>query len=716
MPHMALAPGKHSVYNERAQIPFKSKRHLGHGGFGTVDEVEPLGHVPSRQNQAYARKTFTLPFSILAQKKELTIIQNEVKIIKRVEHIHIIKLVETYVCGREFAIILEPVAEGTLKDLLEPYDPEEWPSIQFQLQEQAPQWFGCLVSGLSYLHDHNIRHRDIKPPNILILSGRVLFADFGISLHLPESTLSTYTNSRGTLKYGAPEVATGKRFGRRADVFSLGAVFLEMLTALIGHDILSTYNDTWPGAYADKLDDVSDWITSIEKNGPRDHWYGTLAFLCKTMLQYDPFERPPANEIRQCWKYYPFTALPPTCGCNPTHNDCERWRIAKSTTPKDAANEESRNQESMNLALQLAMSKGHRLAVAILIGQGASADTLTITSEMDHTDTLSGIGRLVSLYGNQRQCGPDEELAKAEEDGYLLKTLDAHSGAVFAVAFSSDGRLIACAFGDHTIRLWDSTMETQTPGAILEGHVDSVLAIAFLPDKLIVSASRDCTMRLWDIATETPHEMFKGDIGSFWAVAFSPDGKVIATASADHTIQLRDSMTGVILKTLSGHSDIIWSMAFSTDGRFIASGSDAYIQIWDSITGEQYGALKGHGGFIYGVEFSPDGKLIASAGNNETIRLWDLKTGTTYKTLEGHSESVLAVAFSPDTEFVASASSDNTVRLWNCTTGALHKILEGHNDRVSATAFSPNGEMIASASHDGTVKLWDFRQLRGTQI
>lgn len=717
MLRMAMTPNKHSIYEERAQVPFKSKRRLGQGAFGAVDEVELLDHITTQRKQSYARKIFLLPFPALEQKRRLATIRNEVDIIRRVQHIHMIKLVETYIFGREFAIIFEPVAEGTLEDLLEPDNHEQWPSIRVKLQKHVPQWFGCLVSGLSYLHTNKIRHRDIKPSNILILSGNVLLTDFGISLDSPEETHSTYTNAWGTKQYRAPEVVVGKRFGRRADVFALGAVFLEMLTAFIGHDILSRQNDNFPGSYADKCTSISEWIDNIESIGPKDGWYGTMTFLCKTMLQYDPFERPSADDICQCWKYHPFTALPPvSCDCNPIYSDFEWRRIVESVTPENAAGQGPRKQEAINAALRRAMSNDHRLAMAILIGQGASTDALAMTSEMERPGALNSLDSLVSLYRNQRQWGYAEELAKVEKDpSYLLQTLDGHSSSVFAVAFSPDSQLVASASDDYTIWLWDSTTGTKIQHGTLEGHVGSVLAVAFLPDKLIASASRDCTMRLWDITTETPREIFKADLGSLWAVAFSPDGKVIATASDNYTVQLRDSATGAMLTMLTGHSDVVWSIAFSTDGKLIASASREYIQIWDSVTGEPCGTLKGHSGLILGMAFSPNGKLIASASNNETVCLWDLEAGVPYKTLEGHSDAVVAVAFSPDNKFIASASYDYTVRLWDCTTGALHKTLEGHENLVWATAFSPNGELIASASHDATVKLWDYRALCDAQ-
>jgi WD40 repeat protein len=193
------------------------------------------------------------------------------------------------------------------------------------------------------------------------------------------------------------------------------------------------------------------------------------------------------------------------------------------------------------------------------------------------------------------------------------------------------------------------------------------------------------------------------------AVAFSPDGKLVASASDDSTVGLWDSATGASLQTLESHSGGITAVAFSPDSKLVASAShDGTARLWDLATGASLQTLEGHSSDVTTVAFSPDGKLVASASDNDTVRLWDSATGASLRTLEGHPNSVTAVAFSPDGKLVASASWDKTVRLWDSAAGASLQTLEGHSSIVTAVAFSPDGKLVASASHDNTVRLWDL--------
>ncbi|EED11615.1 WD-repeat protein, putative [Talaromyces stipitatus ATCC 10500] len=254
-----------------------------------------------------------------------------------------------------------------------------------------------------------------------------------------------------------------------------------------------------------------------------------------------------------------------------------------------------------------------------------------------------------------------------------------------------------------TEKNWSSLLQT------LESHAGRVNAIAFSPDgTMLASASFDCTVQLWDTATGSARQTLEGHTDRVTAIAFSLDGTMLASASGDRTVRLWDTATGNARKTLEGHTDWVRAIAFSPDGTMLASASDdCTVRLWDTATGNARKTLEGHTDEARAIAFSPDGTMLASASEDHTVRLWDTATGNARKTLKGHTDWVRAIAFSPDGTMLASASYDCTVRLWDTATGNARQTLKGHTDWVRAIAFSPDGTMLASASGDRTVRLWD---------
>ncbi|KAL8284649.1 hypothetical protein RB600_009186 [Gaeumannomyces tritici] len=153
-----------------------------------------------------------------------------------------------------------------------------------------------------------------------------------------------------------------------------------------------------------------------------------------------------------------------------------------------------------------------------------------------------------------------------------LQTLEGHSSSVNSVAFAHDGKTVASASDDRTVKLWD----TATGGcrATLEGHSSYVNSVAFAHDgKTVASASRDHTVKLWDTATGDCRATLEGHSYSVNSVAFAHDGKTLASASDDRTVKLWDTATGGCLATLEGHRDGVNSVAFAHDGKTVASAS-----------------------------------------------------------------------------------------------------------------------------------------------
>ncbi|KAI1841039.1 hypothetical protein JX265_009389 [Neoarthrinium moseri] len=280
-------------------------------------------------------------------------------------------------------------------------------------------------------------------------------------------------------------------------------------------------------------------------------------------------------------------------------------------------------------------------------------------------------------------------------------TLQSHREPITCVAFHPIFSSLASGSEDYTIKIWD--WELGELERTIKGHTKAVLDVDFGGPRggtLLASCSSDLTIKLWDPADEYKNiRTLPGHDHSVSAVRFIPSGaagapsssNLLVSASRDKTLRIWDVSTGYCVKTIRGHADWVRDVCPSIDGRFLLStGNDQTARLWDISVAQ------------------PESKLTL-IGHEHVVECCTLAPSSAYQHLASLAGLKKPPPASSSAEFMATGSRDKKIRIWDAR-GTCIKVLSGHDNWVRALVFHPGGKYLLSVSDDKTLRCWDLTQ------
>lgn len=295
---------------------------------------------------------------------------------------------------------------------------------------------------------------------------------------------------------------------------------------------------------------------------------------------------------------------------------------------------------------------------------------------------------------------------------------------VRAVAVSPDKATVAAGRGNQ-IHLFDAkkgdfqktvsdpTLKTPDGKPATAAHLSLVEAMAYSPDGKLLATGSFQELTLWETEKWTVKQRVTGFADRVVAIAFSTDGKYLATGGGapteDGEIRIYETATGKLVQDIkNGHSDTVFGVAFSPDGKLLATSSaDKFVKVFEVPGGKYVKSFEGHTNHVLDVGWTPDGKKLVSAGADNFVKVWDYEKGEKARDIQGHQKQVTRIAFLAKQPQFLTASGDATVRMWNADNGGTMRQFSGNTDFVYAVACSPDGAIVAAGGEEGVVRLYN---------
>jgi len=656
-----------------------------------------------------------------------------------------------------------------------------------------------VAEAIAYAHVEGVVHRDLKPGNVLIdKEGSPRVTDFGLAKRVEGEAggLTATGEVLGTPSYMPPEQAMGDaaRVGPLSDVYSLGAILYCLLTgrppfqaANAVETVMQVVTQEPVGprqlnpAVPRDLETIT--LKCLEKDPSRR--YQSAQELSDELQRYldgRPIHARPVGTVGRTWRWcrrnraLAATIAAAAClifaisvvyvgnlnaknvqlvasleneavarqqadtNAQIAEKNAQRARQNANQADANAQTAERNAERAEDNARQayeaLEREKAQRLATE---RQGRVANALRLAAQSqqvreEHPQQalLLAVEALQTTlrHGEPRLADAETALrdALATAGG---RPLPGHAMPVSHLLISPDGRWLASASRDRTVRLWDLTAEDPAAAPfVLAGQGGSSGSEAFSPDSRWLATAGWDKVRLWDLTADDPAAkpvVLAGPEEAVFSVAISGDNRWLATASWTVTgspgkfclrdLTVKDPAARPIL--LPNQGRFPRNVAISPDNHWLATwGEDCKPHLWDLTANDPAAKpreLSGQtGGPLSSLAISADSRWLVGWAWRDGL-LWDLTTrdpAATAIVLSGHTGRILGLALSADSRWLATAGEDRTARLWDLTAkdpAATCTVLRGHTGTVRCAAISADGRWAATGSEDRTARLWDCR-------
>lgn len=305
-------------------------------------------------------------------------------------------------------------------------------------------------------------------------------------------------------------------------------------------------------------------------------------------------------------------------------------------------------------------------------------------------------------------------------EGGVLSLFDIETGAIlqtlyifnqftrtpnYCLAVSPDG--LQAITGNVGARVWD--LRTGERTASLRADTD-VEAVAYSSDgTLVATGLLDGTVKLWSGDTLAEVRTIAGHTDGITSVAFSSDASLLLTASMDQTAKLWNTATGALVREFSGHTGAVTSAVFSADSMQVVTGSeDATVRRWNASDGTLEATLQAEAP-VDAIAVTPDGTRVMAGLSNGNYQSWSLASGSAEPLAFVDIESrITAAAFRNDEVRAVTGDLAGAIQYWNLERAAMVRSFQAHDTRINDIAISGNGALLVTGSEDGTARLWDM--------